>query len=150
MRIYEAKIHYNIIELGEIASLDSPEEAIKYMKGAFEEYPTQESIWVVALDRKNKPIARSMVTLGTANSSLIHAREIFRYAILQSASGLLVFHNHPSGNPAPSAADISVTRMLREAAKVVGIDLVDHIIVGNPVDDPLGKGHYSFSDAGFI
>lgn len=148
MRIYEAKITYDIVDLGEVGNLTKPEEIVAYMKGAFDSYPTQESFWVIALDRKNKPIGRSMVTLGTVSSSLVHPREVFRYLVIQSASAFAVVHNHPSGDPAPSRADISVTRQLREASKIMGIDLVDHLIIGNKDDDAMNKGFYSFNEAG--
>ncbi|HAY99875.1 MAG TPA: hypothetical protein DCY38_03715, partial [Opitutae bacterium] len=67
-----------------------------------------------------------------------------------SASGIIAVHNHPSGDPATSRADIQVTRQLRESAKVIGIDLLDHIIVGHKKHDPQGLGYYSFNEAGLI
>jgi DNA repair protein RadC len=91
-----------------------------------------------------------MVTLGTASASLVHCREVFKFAILQSACAIIVIHNHPSGDPAPSRADIQVTRQLREAAKLIGIDLLDHVIIGNRDDDPCNLGYYSFNDAGLL
>jgi DNA repair protein RadC len=80
----------------------------------------------------------------------VHPREVFKEAIRLSASAILVAHNHPSGDPAPSRADIQVTRQLREAAKVIGIDLLDHIILGQKSKDPRGIGLYSFNEAGLI
>lgn len=77
-------------------------------------------------------------------------REVFRGAILASASALVVAHNHPSGDPAPSSADIVVTRMLRDAAKVIDIELLDHVIVGEKTADPLGVGFYSFRGANLL
>jgi DNA repair protein RadC len=150
MRIYEAKIKYDLVSLGEVKTLSDPESVVAYMQGAFEENPMQESFWVIALDRKNKPMARSMVTLGTASSCLVHPREVFKFAVLQSASAIVVLHNHPSGDPAPSREDIRVTRQLREASHVLGIELLDHVIVGNSEGDPTGLGYYSFQDAGLL
>jgi DNA repair protein RadC len=63
---------------------------------------------------------------------------------------VLCVHNHPSGDPAPSAADVQVTRQLREAAKAVDIELLDHVIVGRPASDPAGRGYYSFRESGVI
>ena len=80
----------------------------------------------------------------------MHPREVFREAIRLSASAVIVAHNHPSGDPAPSRADIQVTRQLREAAKVIGIDLLDHIVLGRRAADPHGVGFYSFNEAGLI
>lgn len=109
-----------------------------------------ESFWVLCLDRKNRLIKRIEVTKGTATSCLAHPREIFKQAIQLNASAIIAVHNHPSGDPAPSRADIQVTRQLREAAKVIGIELLDHIIVGQRGRDPQGIGHYSFNEAGLI
>jgi DNA repair protein RadC len=150
MRIYEAKIQYDLVSIGEVETLSDPESVVDYMKGAYEQNPTQESFWVIALDRKNKPMGRSLVTLGTASSCLVHPREVFKYAILQSASAIIVSHNHPSGDPAPSREDIRVTKQLREASYVLGIELLDHIIIGTPEDDPLRVGYYSFQEGGFL
>lgn len=109
-----------------------------------------ERFWALCLDRKNRLIRRIEVTKGTASSCLVHPREVFREAIKLSASAVIVAHNHPSGDPAPSRADIQVTRQLRESAKVIGIDLLDHIVLGRKANDPQGLGFYSFNDAGLI
>jgi DNA repair protein RadC len=109
-----------------------------------------EKFWVLCLDRKNRLLRRVESTSGTATCSLVHPREVFREAIRLGAAAILVVHNHPSGDPAPSRADIQVTRQLREAAKVIGIDLIDHIILGQKNKDPQGLGLYSFNEAGLI
>ncbi len=109
-----------------------------------------ERFWALCLDRKNRLLRRIEVTKGTASSCLVHPREVFREAIKLSASAIIVAHNHPSGDPAPSRADIQVTRQLRESAKVIGIDLLDHIILGRKASDPQGLGFYSFNEAGLI
>ena len=150
MKIYEATIQYSLIRLGESMPLNSPKKVFDYMSCAFEKYPTQESFWVVCLNRKNFPIGRTLITLGTAESSLVHPREVFKIAILSSASGVVVVHNHPSGDPQPSTADIRVTKQLREAAVIVGIDFHDHVICGNLEADALGKGFYSFNESGLL
>lgn len=90
------------------------------------------------------------ITLGTVDSTLVSRREVFRGAILASCSGVVVAHNHPSGDPAPSAADVHVTRKLRDAAKILEIELLDHVIVGDVRADPQGRGVYSFREAGII
>jgi DNA repair protein RadC len=130
--------------------LDRPQKIVDYLHSAFEENPVQEAFYCVYLDRKNHPLARHMVTLGTATGTLIAPREVFRGAILAGATALVVAHNHPSGDPAPSAADVQVTRVLREAAKVIDIDLLDHVIVGDKNADPQKVGHYSFREAGLL
>lgn len=109
-----------------------------------------EKFWTLCLDRKNRLLRRVEVTSGTATSSLVHPREVFREAIRLGASAVIVAHNHPSGDPAPSRADIQVTRQLRESAGVLGIDLLDHVVLGRKNTDPTGVGFYSFSEAGAI
>ena len=150
MRIYEASIAYNIVQLGDVTAVNTPEKIVGYIRDAFDKNPCQESLWVICLDRKNKPISRTMVTLGTLTSSLAHPREIFKIAILASAAAIVVSHNHPSGDPAPSAADVQVTRQLREAAKALDIELMDHVVCGDAKADPRGLGYYSFREAGVL
>lgn len=111
---------------------------------------TVEKLWVLCLNRKSRLIRRIEVTSGTATSALAHPREIFRAAIRESASAIACAHNHPSGDPSPSAADLSVTRQLRDAARTVEIPLQDHVILGRPGADPLGRGYYSFKEAGVL
>jgi DNA repair protein RadC len=112
--------------------------------------PDQEMFIVVCLDRKNRIRGWQMITLGTATSALVHPREVFRAAIIASACAILVSHNHPSGDPAPSAADLQVTRQLREAARCVDIELLDHVIHGTPAYDPSGRGYFSFRESGLL
>jgi DNA repair protein RadC len=109
-----------------------------------------EKFWVLCLNRKNRLLKRVEITSGTASNSLVHPREVFREAIREGALAIVCVHNHPSGDPAPSSADIQVTRQLREAAKTIAIDLLDHVIVGKASRDPLGIGYYSFRGAGLI
>lgn len=109
-----------------------------------------EKFWVLSLNRKNRLKRLVEVTSGTATSSLAHPREVFRTAIREGATAIVCVHNHPSGDPAPSAADVQVTRQLRDAAKTVDIDLLDHVIVGIPSSDPRGLGYYSFREAGVL
>ena len=109
-----------------------------------------EKFWVLCLNRKNRLIKRVEVTSGTATAALAHPREVFRVAIRESSSAIVCAHNHPSGDCAPSSADVQLTRLLREAARTVEIDLLDHVIVGRASADPLGKGWYSFRESGLI
>jgi DNA repair protein RadC len=109
-----------------------------------------EKFWVVCLNRKNRLIKRIEVTSGTATAALAHPREVFREAVREAAAAVVCVHNHPSGDPAPSAADIQVTRQLREAARTLDIQLLDHVIVGQPAADPNGTGYYSFRSAGLL
>jgi DNA repair protein RadC len=109
-----------------------------------------EKFWVLCLNRRNRLRKRVEVSSGTATAALAHPREVFRSAIRESASAVVCVHNHPSGDPSPSAADIQLTRQLREAAAAVDIPLLDHVIIGRRGADPLGRGYYSFREAGLL
>jgi DNA repair protein RadC len=109
-----------------------------------------EKFWVLCLNRKNRLMKQVEVTSGTATSSLAHPREVYREAIRQGATAVICVHNHPSGDPAPSAADIQVTRQLRDASKTIDIELLDHVIVGRVSADPRGLGYYSFRESGVL
>ena len=150
MQVYEASIQYHLVRLGREEPLSTPSKVVDYMAGAFDDAPMQESFYVVCLNRKNKPLCRHRISLGTVSSTLVHPREVFRIAVLASASAIVCVHNHPSGDPAPSAADVQITRQLREAAKMMQIDLLDHVIIGVKEDDPQNRGWYSFREAGLI
>jgi DNA repair protein RadC len=151
MRVYEAKLTYEatLFEVGG-TNLNRAELVYDYMKDTLEVHPMQEVFYVILLNRKNRPLGRVAVTFGTANAALAHPREVYRPAIVGGASSIICVHNHPSGDPAPSAPDMHVTRQLREASKAVDIELLDHVILGRPECDPTGRGYYSFRDAGMI
>ena len=129
--------------------LNQPDEIAAYMR-PFTLGLQVERFWTLCLNRKNRLLRRVDISSGTTSSTLIHPREVFREAIREGASAVVCVHNHPSGDPAPSAADIRATRNLREAAKTIEIELLDHIVVGNPNADPLGLGYYSFRAAGVL
>src|ERR1017187_943490 len=102
-----------------------------------------EKFWVLCLNRKNRVKKLVEVPSGTATGSLVHPREAFRAAIQHGSTAIAVAHNHPSGDPAPSSADIQVTRRLREAAQAIDIELLDHLILGEKTADPASLGFYS-------
>lgn len=109
-----------------------------------------EKFWVLCLNRRNRLRKTVEVTSGTATAALAHPREVFRSAIREASAAVVCAHNHPSGDPSPSAADIQLTRQLREAAAAVDIPLLDHVIIGRRGADPLGRGYYSFREAGLL
>jgi DNA repair protein RadC len=150
MRIYQAKISYQLVQDGPAPTLVHATSVVEYLRSGFEELPLQEMVYVIFLSRKNKALGRHLVTIGTLTAALCAPREVFRPAILASASSIVVAHNHPSGDPSPSAADLEITRALRSAGEVIGIPLMDHVIAGNIIDDPMGRGYYSFREAGIL
>ncbi len=93
-------------------------------------FAKQEEFHIVCLDTKNQVIDTHQITVGTLDASLVHPREVFRAAIRDAASSVLLVHNHPSGDPTPSREDIQVTDRLTEVGKLVGIDVLDHIVLG--------------------
>ena len=98
-----------------------------------------ERFGVVLLDQRQRVIRSLILSTGTADASVSHPRDVFRAAALASAASVAVFHNHPSGDPRPSAADRFITRRLVEAGELIGIEVMDHIILG-------GKTYFSFKE----
>jgi len=145
MMVHEASLQFRVVREGPVKALDTPEKVAAYLAGAFDGDPTVEWFICIPLNRKNMPFGRVLITKGTASSCLVNPREVLRPCILSNASGFIVAHNHPSGDTAPSRADIQVTRQLREAAKTMGIDFLDHVIVGDAYSEP-----YSFNEAGLV
>ena len=90
----------------------------------------RERFYAVYLNTRNHILAVELVSMGSVNASIVHPREVFKRAIALSAASILVAHNHPSGDPAPSQEDVELTRRLREAGELLGIPLIDHVIVG--------------------
>lgn len=109
-----------------------------------------EKCWVLVLNTRNRLLRCAELTSGTSRQTLVRPAEVLREALRESASAIILAHNHPSGDPAPSAQDIRVTRQLREAAAVVDLHLIDHVVIGDPVADPLGLGYYSFRASGHL
>jgi len=93
----------------------------------------QEEFHIVTIDTKLQPISRHQITVGTLDASLVHPREVFRPAIRDAAASVLLVHNHPSGDPTPSAEDRAVTDRLKRAGDIIGIKVLDHIVVGKHV-----------------
>lgn len=91
----------------------------------------QETFWSLLLDGKQRLRRTVVVTTGTLTASLVHPREVFRAAVRESAAALIVAHNHPSGDPEPSAEDLAVTERLRQAGELLGIPLQDHVVLGD-------------------
>lgn len=102
----------------------------------------REALGTIMLNSAKEVNAIEIVSIGTLNATIVSPREIFKGAILSNADSIMIFHTHPSGNVQPSQADIDVTAMLNKVASIIGIDLIDHIIVG---DDK----YYSFATDGY-
>ncbi len=107
----------------------SPEDAAKYMMNDMK-FLSQEHFICLYLNTKNQVMHKQVVFIGSLNASIVHPREVFKEAFRRSAASIICLHNHPSGDPSPSREDIEVTKRLVECGKIIGIDLLDHIIMG--------------------
>lgn len=110
--------------------LDSPELVAGYYMEKLR-HEQQENIWLLMMDKKNHRLGEKCISRGTVDTSVISPREILIEALKCQAVNLIVLHNHPSGNPAPSREDICLTERIRQSADMVGLHLVDHIIIGD-------------------
>ena len=111
-------------------TIRSPEDGANYVMEDMR-FLSQEHFVCLYLNTKNQVLHRQTVFVGSLNASIVHPREVFREAFRRSAASLICFHNHPSGDPTPSREDIEVTKRLSECGKMLGIDMLDHIIIGD-------------------
>nr|WP_276532468.1 DNA repair protein RadC [Cytobacillus horneckiae] len=95
------------------------------------------------LNTKNQILSKQTIFIGSLNASIVHPREVYKEAFRQSAASIICLHNHPSGDPAPSREDIDVTKRLAECGKIIGIEILDHIIIGE-------KKFVSLKEKGYI
>lgn len=123
--------------------INSPQDAA-LIAGDFIAGSDREHFVVMCLDTKNNVNALNTVSVGTLNSSLVHPREVFKAAILANSNAIILTHNHPSGDPSPSREDLEVTKRLVEAGKIMGIEVIDHVVVGED-----GK-YMSFKERGIL
>jgi DNA repair protein RadC len=112
------------------ASIKTPEDAYLLLKGEARGQK-KEHFWAIMLNTRNMVIKTAKISIGSLDSSIVHPRELFKEAMAASASSIIVAHNHPSGNPDASQDDIKLTRRLIEAGKIIGIELIDHLIIGD-------------------
>lgn len=107
----------------------SPEDGAKYVMNDMR-FLTQEHFVALYLNTKNQVLHKQTVFIGSLNASIVHPREVYKEALRHSAASIICMHNHPSGDPTPSREDIEVTRRLSECGKILGIELLDHLIIG--------------------
>ena len=133
-------------------AIREPELAAKFVRPlitAATDGNSQESFFVILLDVKNKPIGIPRETSrGLLDTCPVHPREIFREAVRDHAASLILVHNHPSGDPTPSKEDIDITRRLIEGARILGIRIVDHLILGQP--DSAQPGYVSLREKNLV
>lgn len=123
-------------------TIKSPADVSAVLMGDMR-YLKKEYFKIVLLDIKNNIIAVENISIGSLNSSVVHPREIFKTAIKKSSAAVILVHNHPSGDPHPSNEDIEVTKRISEGGKILGIEILDHVIIGD-------GNYFSFKDEGLM
>jgi len=131
----------------QIQLCETPQQAADYWRLHVPTHPyfnpDCECFVVLMLNTRKRIKGHYLVSIGTMDTLLVHAREVFRLAIMTAAASIILVHNHPSGDPTPSEADIKVTRDLIRAGQLLKIEVVDHVVMGNP-------GHKSLRELGYF
>lgn len=143
-------IEFKVMRIRECVSpaqqIDTPEQAMDYWRENIPSSPwydeAKECLVVLILNTRKRIIGHNLVSLGGLDTCFVHPREIFRPAIVAAGSAIVLMHNHPSGDPTPSEADIRVTRELIRAGQLMRIELLDHVIVG--------ERHTSLKELGYF
>jgi DNA repair protein RadC len=110
-------------------ALQSPQEAARYLLPRYSARPV-ETFGLLALDARHRLRREAVISVGCLTASLVHPREVFQEAVVSRAAALVLFHNHPSGDPEPSAEDLALTRRLAAAGSLMGIEILDHLVLG--------------------
>ncbi len=130
-----------MLDDGLLPSVKTPQDAVDQV--AEIRRLKKENFVLLCLNARNQVIHRETVSVGTLNASLVHPREVFQIALERSAASIILAHNHPSGDSSPSEEDLEITRRMVEAGQVMGIEVLDHIIVGT-------RGHTSLKEEGVL
>ena len=124
-------------------TISTPEDVVDLCGAQFRGLD-REHFWMLALNTKNQLVRMAEVSVGSLNASVVHPRELFKDAVRVSAASIVIVHNHPSGDPTPSGADVQLTRRLVKAGDVLGIEVLDHVVIGD------GGDHASLRDLGMM
>lgn len=138
MLVREGSLPASPFERSRIRSATDIVREFEYLKAA-----DREHFVVLMLDVKNRIIGLHEVSIGSLSAALVHPREVFKAAFLMNAAAICLLHNHPSGDPFPSAEDRELTMRLCEGAKLLGIPVIDHVVIG-------AEGYYSFAEKGLM
>jgi DNA repair protein RadC len=112
--------------------IKDPEAVIQAIRASIKD-KAKEHFKLILLNPRNKIIGISTISVGTLNASLVHPREVFKDAIMHSAASVVLAHNHPSGDPEPSEDDLKITKKLVDSGKILGIEVLDHIVIGKNI-----------------
>lgn len=136
------------IKIATKEKIETPEIIIRIMREILsmsnEIDQKKEHFWTVGLNVRNQIEYVELVSLGILDQSVVHPREVFRFAIMKAVASIILIHNHPSGDPEPSAPDLAITDQLCKAGKIMGIEVIDHLILGAQ------EKYYSFKVEGKI
>jgi DNA repair protein RadC len=137
----------------EMQLCDTPEKAVAYWRSHIVNHPyfnpEVETLISVLVNTRRRILGHCLVSSGTLDTILVHPREVFRVAVIRAAAAIVLMHNHPSGDPAPSESDIKVTRDLIRAGQLIRIEVLDHVIVGQPAPDG-ARDFTSLRELGFF
>lgn len=138
--VLEKEVSMNHPELSHI--IRSPEDAVELGREFMHihEEP-EEYMYMICMNTKNKVIGVFEISHGNVNSSIVGTREVFQKALLANAVSIILMHNHPSGDPSPSREDVEVTKRMVEAGKIVGVQVLDHIVIGDKYTSLKEKGY---------
>lgn len=159
MKIYDIAKEIKVMTLRETplalgaTVCDTPEKAANYWRTVIATQahfqPDQEQFYVLCLNVRKRITGHVLVALGTVDSVVVHPREVFRAAIVTGSSGIVLMHNHPSGDATPSEADVKVTSDLIRAGQIIKIDVVDHVVMGEQTATEL-RGWVSLRECGYF
>jgi len=121
--------------------LNSPAKIYEFMRS--EAKIDRECVWVLHMNSKLKLIEKELVSMGTLDAALVHPREVFKRAILNSSSSIIIVHNHPSGDPTPTEEDKRIAKKLRQAGEILSIPLEDFLVISS-------KAYTSFAEEGML
>ncbi|MCM0648964.1 DNA repair protein RadC [Clostridium swellfunianum] len=130
LALAEISKRFKSFKSGDEYKISQPKDAAELLMESMR-YLKQECLKVIMLNTKNIVITVKDVSLGSLNSSIVHPREVFSEAVKKGSASIIISHNHPSGDPTPSSEDINLTHRIKECGKLLGIELLDHIIIGN-------------------
>ena len=130
------------IQVSSYQKIQSPKDVFEILKNDLGEKKT-EHFRILSLDSRNQIISIDEISVGTVNANLLHPREVFKTAIQNLSVSIILAHNHPSGDSEPSKADIKITKRIKEAGKIIGIEILDHIIITK-------TNFFSFKEKGLI
>jgi len=133
------EIEYSYDKRPKISGMDDVIKAVKPLIAD----QNKEFFIALYLNTKNGVLKKEVISIESLSANVVHPREVFRTACMVSASSIIVAHNHPSGDPAPSREDIEITKKLAEAGKMIGIELLDHVILGQ-------DRNYGFKESGML